>query len=202
MSQFKLQGDILSSMERWDRGCRCSKANVFLAAVLAAWVFYFLLIARYIMAVHPYQLPKEVKPVSYSAFESLIHLQQKTIQLLRHQVIAAPNALQDEARSNADVVSLLLETKAQTTKRVSFETSCDSHNGLQLAARWRNAEETWCSETYPSSEEGAASLKCFPYSQFHRKGKDVLCIASNFVVDFTKVHMVKCLRGNFLLQNF
>ena len=67
----------------------------------------------------------------------------------------------------------------------ALEAECDAYYGMQLVDKWRKAGQTWC-----TTDEGAdvqSVLKCYPYTQHHKKTPDMFCDATNFVVDFSKV---------------
>ena len=78
----------------------------------------------------------------------------------------------------------------------SIEEMCERRFGLSLLIEWKSKAETWC-----GGEEGVAEadlptteskLICYPHMQEHRKisrqgGPDTICVANNFVIDFSKV---------------
>ena len=77
---------------------------------------------------------------------------------------------------------------------------CERRYGLSLIDTWRSKAEVWCGEDHePSSgvpggplPTSQSKLVCYPHLQEHRRvarrgGPDTICVAENFVVDFSKV---------------
>ena len=66
-----------------------------------------------------------------------------------------------------------------------LEKDCEMRYGISLINIWRKNSEVWCDS--PNSQ-----LKCYPYHQHHKKldgrGPDLFCEATNFMIDFSKVH--------------
>lgn len=75
-----------------------------------------------------------------------------------------------------------------TTK---LENECEARYGLELAELWRKNEEVWCASPPGADTHHKSELKCYPYHQAHKKldgrAADLICEASNFVIDFSKV---------------
>lgn len=121
---------------------------------------------------------------------NLIDMQNRTIHSMVQKVKSFPYLLNFyETRKNDDIV---LNTRVEINRLAHLtetERECESRYGLQLADEWRRSEEVWCQPKEESPK--AASLKCYPYQQKHRldrgKGKDMFCVAENFVIDFSLV---------------
>lgn len=122
---------------------------------------------------------------------NLVDVQNKTINTLVSRVKTLPylQSFYDSKKSATPELAALHQAKRydSLTKR---ERECEMRYGLSLADEWRGTEETWCqSETNIPGK--VSSLKCYPYQQQHRaeqgKGKDVFCVAENFVIDFSLV---------------
>ena len=62
---------------------------------------------------------------------------------------------------------------------------CETRFGLELINKWRNSKEIWCENEPDSKIE--TSLECYPYKQQHKSDKDMFCIATNFIIDFSKI---------------
>eukprot|EP01036_Dinobryon_divergens_P031482 gene31482-40884_t len=129
----------------------------------------------------------------------LISLQNETIATLERQIMNMKVAI---ASSQISMDSKITEkipiaeknnlavAKAAKKKSSSLltdmEADCENRYGVTLIEQWSKAEEIWCSD-------GANSLlKCYPYHQKHKqldgRGPDLFCEATNFVIDFSKVH--------------
>lgn len=67
-----------------------------------------------------------------------------------------------------------------------FEEECESYYGMQLVDKWRHSKQVWCEA--PDGTALQSSLSCFPYTQHHKTSPDMFCEATNFVMDFSKVH--------------
>ena len=93
---------------------------------------------------------------------------------------------------------------------------CEAKFGTSLIDNWRASQQVWCSSssvgngisetdknTDHINEMGSHSnsspksqtqseLRCYPYHQLHKqrdgRGPDMFCEATNFVIDFSKVH--------------
>ena len=86
----------------------------------------------------------------------------------------------------SDIITDLVPTKLQNW--------CESRFGLTLIENWRSNSELWCSESESESKDSnhfASRLTCYPHHQDHKKadgrGPDMFCVATNFVIDFSKV---------------
>jgi hypothetical protein len=70
-----------------------------------------------------------------------------------------------------------------------LERQCELRFGLSLVGAWRQIKQSWCQSS--SSQMPRVELRCYPYHQEHKKldgrGPDNFCVATNFVVDFSKV---------------
>ena len=95
-----------------------------------------------------------------------------------------------------------IDTSAETggalvakTPPSAIEASCERRYGLSLITEWKLKAEVWCgsgaarADPLPNAE---SKLVCYPYTQEHRiisrsGGPDTICVASNFVIDFSKV---------------
>jgi hypothetical protein len=119
-------------------------------------------------------------------------------------VLAKIQAEQDEFQRLQVQQSLAVaEAKTQATIVTSlqpvtlFESECDARYGLHLIDDWRKQRELWCAADGTTDTAAAApgvgpsELECFPYHQQHKKldgrGPDVFCVATNFVIDFSKL---------------
>lgn len=71
-----------------------------------------------------------------------------------------------------------------------LQESCEQRFGVRLIDDWRSHEELWCSNS--DNNQLKSELRCFPYHQEHKKldgkGPDVFCEATNFFMDFSKIH--------------
>lgn len=121
---------------------------------------------------------------------NLIDMQNRTIHSMVQKVKSFPYLLNFyESRKNDDSKQPTRVEINRLAHLTETERECESRYGLQLADDWRRTEEVWCQPKEESPK--AASLKCYPYQQKHRldrgKGKDMFCVAENFVIDFSMV---------------
>eukprot|EP01041_Mallomonas_annulata_P009908 gene9908-20605_t len=82
-------------------------------------------------------------------------------------------------------------------KLPNMEADCEKRYGMELIKLWRQSEQTWCesststSTTDNSKARPQATLKCFPYTQEHKRkdgrGADMFCVATDVFIDFSKV---------------
>lgn len=67
----------------------------------------------------------------------------------------------------------------------SLQADCERRFGIELIEQWKASKQVWCDA--PTSQ-----LVCYPYHQHHKKldgrGTDVFCEATNFIIDFSKIH--------------
>lgn len=67
---------------------------------------------------------------------------------------------------------------------------CEDRFGVTLIEKWKLSEQIWCDSS--NSSHLQSRLRCFPYQQEHKKldgrGADMFCVATNFFIDFSKVH--------------
>jgi hypothetical protein len=75
------------------------------------------------------------------------------------------------------------------------EHECEMRYGIPLIEEWAKNEQSWCSGEFTDSSSGhtlKSELTCYPYHQQHKKldgrGADLFCRATNFFIDFSKVH--------------
>lgn len=126
---------------------------------------------------------------------NLVDVQNKTINTLMTRVKSMPylQSFYDKKKSSSsDLTTMALHQAKRHDSMTKRERDCEMRYGLSLADEWRGTEETWCqSETNMPGK--VSSLKCYPYQQQHRaeqgKGKDVFCVAENFVIDFSLVRL-------------
>mmetsp|Transcript_19965 Transcript_19965/g.28603 ORF Transcript_19965/g.28603 Transcript_19965/m.28603 type:complete len:582 (+) Transcript_19965:16-1761(+) len=129
---------------------------------------------------------------------NIIVLQNETISSLKSTIASL-----DSARSAKNEVTLLLRSDPQYLSNNKLfkrkenpiqlsdsEKDCESRYGMQLVEEWRKSEQIWC-KTDPNNQI-SSELRCFPYHQKHKqldgRGPDMFCEATNFVIDFSKVH--------------
>ena len=126
---------------------------------------------------------------------NLVDVQNKTINTLMARVKTLPylhSFYEKKKSSSSDFTTMALQQAKRQDSMTKRERDCEMRYGLSLADEWRGTEETWC-QTETKMPGKASSLKCYPYQQQHRaeqgKGKDVFCVAENFVVDFSLVRL-------------
>ena len=83
-----------------------------------------------------------------------------------------------------------INSKHTEVNLAKYEDFCEKRYGLQLVDLWAKSEESWCNTNINSKFQ--SELKCYPYHQEHKKldgrGPDIFCEATNFFIDFSKVH--------------
>lgn len=129
---------------------------------------------------------------------NLVDIQNKTINSLMRRMKSLPHLLNlyEAKKPNTDVITTILRQQTRFNNHMtSTEQECESRYGLQLVNQWRNSEELWCS-TKDKRPGKSSSLKCYPFQQKHRaevgKGKDMFCVAENFIIDFSLVRQPHC----------
>ena len=77
------------------------------------------------------------------------------------------------------------------TPKASLEKECENRYGMALINEWIQNRQEWCVSDESLSADMKSELVCFPYHQVHKKldgrGADLICEATNFFVDFSKV---------------
>jgi hypothetical protein len=72
-----------------------------------------------------------------------------------------------------------------------MEKDCEERFGLTLVSKWRENRQVWCEDKSHYKDKFSSELVCYRYHQHHKKregqGLDMFCVATNFVVDFSKV---------------
>ena len=85
----------------------------------------------------------------------------------------------------------------------SMERDCEQRYGMQLITKWKNNEEIWCSNKDPKD---LSELTCYPLHQTHKKldgrGSDLFCVATNFVIDFSKVFFKYLLKYSYINKSY
>jgi hypothetical protein len=142
----------------------------------------------------------------------LIRIQNETIHTLEKKIIASTDQSQSQAlkattmqkleKDLSKAVSKVESEFLTTTKSVHSEFPklvpkdrevCESKYGMELASIWKRNREVWCEDN--SNSDLRSELICYPYHQAHKKldgrAPDLICEATNFVVDFTKVEEVQ-----------
>jgi hypothetical protein len=96
---------------------------------------------------------------------------------------------------------------------VELQKHCEAKFGVSLIDNWRASQQVWCSSEdnantvhsnsnsnsdrntdnkHTDNTQMPSELKCYPYHQLHKqrdgRGPDMFCEATNFVIDFSKVH--------------
>lgn len=83
-----------------------------------------------------------------------------------------------------------LNSRFPRNPTTQLEDQCEQRYGMELVDTWGKNEEIWCASDAQNSEL-KSELKCYPYHQAHKKldgrGPDLVCEATNFVMDFDKV---------------
>ena len=120
---------------------------------------------------------KNKKTQNYKDLEELAQRLTKENNALKLQSASLSGKKEKEIASQTggseNLVSPLLHTK--------LEAACEKRFGLSLIDDWRRHAETWC-------DGGDSKLVCYPYEQAHKMGrKDMFCVATNFIVDFSKI---------------
>lgn len=164
-------------------------ANYLVVGLFISLSIYFYVIFRF---AYPFQHHKEEVHQDVRILSNLVDIQNKTISALMSKVKCIPSLLYlfGSKKADTDVSALVIQSR-RNQLRTPLERECDAKYGLQLVANWRETEEVWCQESDKQKSPHPASLKCYPYQQIHReaqgKGKDMFCVAENFVLDFTMV---------------
>jgi len=87
-------------------------------------------------------------------------------------------------------VSPSAESRRYVEPRTKLEEQCEQRYGMELVDTWRKNEQIWCASG-DQDPKLKSELKCYPYHQAHKKldrrGPDLVCEATNFVIDFDKV---------------
>jgi hypothetical protein len=135
----------------------------------------------------------------------LIKLQNETINLLlqkqsKEQSVLLKANVNEVNKNNNRQYKLNMEPISTISKianndelQTSLQEDCENRYGLKLANEWKKTAETWC-EPSEIAESLKSELTCYPYHQQHKKldgrGPDMFCVATNFIIDFSKVFFI------------
>eukprot|EP01033_Poteriospumella_lacustris_P004587 gene4587-3281_t len=101
---------------------------------------------------------------------------------------------------SAHVVKVIEESHVHHDTSVDFrkwpvsdmENDCEERFGLSLVGKWQENRQVWCQDNSASKNSQPSELVCYRYHQHHKKregqGPDMFCVATNFVIDFSKIH--------------
>jgi hypothetical protein len=124
------------------------------------------------------------------------------------------SALADsKSRHSSDSSSDTLDSSSKSlvvvTPPSKIEDMCERRYGLSLLDAWKSKKQVWCGDESAGSAHiplpsFQSKLVCYPLVQEHRRiarsgGPDTICVAENFVVDFS---LVKGGAGGHKLQNY
>jgi hypothetical protein len=123
-------------------------------------------------------------------FEMMQHKANAAVSSLVPEVFAKPEPVEcPVCASTRDSNPAVSQRKSYYTK---MEKECEFRYGMELVDRWKSHREVWCAdETAEQDPAHKSELICYPYHQEHKKldgrGSDLICEATNFVLDFPKV---------------
>lgn len=162
------------------KGPIVSMRNIIIISILAfATVFY----AGLLYFVREFTGTNLRGGISESASEQLVHRLSKVISIQQMTIDELSSLLADSRRSLQANSPIFPLSSMETT--TSFEIECEQRYGMLLVQEWKRNKEVWCDS--PQSQ-----LVCYPYHQIHKRtdGKppDMFCEATNFIIDFSKVH--------------
>ena len=130
----------------------------------------------------------------YNMSQEIEHNFDKQVQQLKLDSLAQSHC--PEVPTSAVVVTAAtpITTSAKSLRypepHSKLEEQCEQRYGLELVDTWRKNEQTWCTDS-AQDPKLKSELKCHPYHQAHKKldgrGPDLVCEATNFVIDFDKV---------------
>lgn len=149
--------------------------------------------------------------VSHHSLLQLIRLQNETISLMEKELVkqakraatgieaTAMDFIHKRQEESAHVVKALEAVHAPHESSVDFrkwpvsdmENDCEERFGLSLVGKWQENRQVWCQDDSASKDSRPSELVCYRYHQHHKKregqGPDMFCVATNFVIDFSKV---------------
>lgn len=149
--------------------------------------------------------------VGHHSLLQLIRLQNETISLMEKELVkqaklaasgiqaSAMDFIHKRQEESAHVVKVMEETHAHHDTSVDFrkwpvsdmENDCEERFGLSLVGKWQENRQVWCQDNSASKNSQPSELVCYRYHQHHKKregqGPDMFCVATNFVIDFSKV---------------
>jgi hypothetical protein len=130
----------------------------------------------------------------------LIRIQNETIFTLENKLNSATHLVSSPVTKDIPLPLLNKEISKTVTNLQSVSNAeivpkarqeCEAKYGMDLASIWKKNGEVWCEDKGNSDPALKSELKCYPYHQAHKKldgrGPDLICEATNFVIDFTKV---------------
>jgi len=91
-----------------------------------------------------------------------------------------------------DINNISKHSYSLDVEDVELQKHCEAKFGVSLIDNWRASQQVWCSGHNNNKSQIQSELRCYPYHQLHKqrdgRGPDMFCEATNFVIDFSKVH--------------
>ena len=125
------------------------------------------------------------------------HKQEESIRKLKNQLTELSqreHSTVDTPTNNLLPNSCCDSSPFTALKGSSLQQDCDSRYGMKLIELWKRNKQVWCedSDSSATNMDKRSRLVCYPYHQEHKKldgrGPDIFCEATNFFIDFAKVH--------------
>lgn len=141
--------------------------------------------------------------------EELKSLQSQKEELILLNISNSIESASSSVNTNPDS-SLPSKKYSLDVEDVELQKHCEAKFGVSLIDNWQACKEIWCgassnSNTNSKTSENTSNkdnlnsgaktqseLRCYPYHQLHKqndgRGPDMFCEATNFMIDFSKVH--------------
>eukprot|EP01038_Epipyxis_sp_PR26KG_P005446 gene5446-7539_t len=178
--------------------------QIFAGFIVFSVLCFIILQSNPTLLTHGPAAAMQMNPIQneFSKLLKLVHIQNQTIHQLEKLLFSTNKTKELSLLAEKLDKNVNTEIKALTFSRselqpqdeyrkyyTSMERDCEQRYGMQLITKWKKNEEIWCSNKDPKD---LSELTCYPLHQTHKKldgrGSDLFCVATNFVIDFSKVH--------------